>query len=87
MATPAPLYPTHPVRVAPNAETPLPIKTAFLYVNIVYWQVLYAAHVQLRYVLCFALMSYANVLCIIVTDNLVFTWVDSLLEFEFWEGW
>jgi hypothetical protein len=35
-------------------------------------------------VLCFALMSYANVVCIIVTDNLVFAGVDSILEFEFW---
>jgi hypothetical protein len=29
-ATPAPGYPMHPVRVAPNAETPLPRKTRFL---------------------------------------------------------
>jgi hypothetical protein len=33
-------------------------------------------------------MSYANVVCIIVSDNhpLVFAGVDSLLEFEFREG-
>ena len=34
--TPLPLYPMHPCVAAPNAETPLPIKTAILYVNIVY---------------------------------------------------
>jgi hypothetical protein len=34
--TPPPPSPTHPSAAAPNAETPLPIKTAFLYVNIVY---------------------------------------------------
>ena len=35
-ATPAPLHPTQPTRARPNAETPPPIKTAILYVNIVY---------------------------------------------------
>jgi hypothetical protein len=34
---PPPLHPMHPTRARPNAETPLPIKTAILYVNKNLW--------------------------------------------------
>ena len=63
--TPLPLSPTMPNWRDPNAETPLPIKTRILYVNInlltyVLFS-LYDAHVRKSYakVLWLALMSYA----------------------------
>ena len=53
-----PSTPHSPARARPNAETPLPIKTAILYVNIVYWQsklkskLIHANVVWLAWVLC-----------------------------------
>jgi hypothetical protein len=65
-----PPTPRHPARVTSMRKTPPPIKTRFF---------------SYTHICASPLCSYAD-LCfayIIVTDNLFFAGVDSLLEFEF----
>jgi hypothetical protein len=86
MARPLPLYPMHPCVAAPNAENPSPHKNRYFVCQ--YSLLTSLMSYASPYVLCFALCLMPNVVCIIVSDNhpLVFAGVDSLLEFEFWEG-